>query len=188
MSTLLYAFQQTELPSDENIVRQTTHAVRDDEPAAEQDSPPEFNELRVDESPYKGLTRRTLASDWTQGEKTPPPTPELALPRLPVTQQSQQGTAAAREASGERGPGTLSYAYGIEPTIRDGGAFGDQYIAFDPDRTIQETAGQYMTPSGTDSPAVARVMRTGKSAAQDAAVAGMYRDFFSSVQSSGAGV
>jgi len=188
MSTLLYAFQATVLPADENIVRQTTHPVRDDEPAAEQDSPPEFNELRVDESPYKGLVGRTLASDWTESVRTPPPNPELAIPCMPVTKHSEQGTAATREVSGDRGPGTLAYAYGIEPTIRDGGAFGNLYMEFDPDRTINEGVGQYMTPTGTDSPTVSRVISTGKTAAQDAAAAGMYRDFFTAVQSSGAGV
>ncbi len=187
MSTLLYAFQQTELPADENRVRMTTLPVDNDAPQSEMDSPPETNEVMVDESPYKGMVNRTLASDWTERVRTGPVQPDLALPRMPVTQHSQQGTAAAREAAGQRGTGTLAYAVGIDPVIRDGMAFGNEYFAADPDRVIQETAGFYMTPTSTDSPTVARVTRTGKTAAQDAAVAGMYRDFFSSVQSAGAG-
>jgi len=85
-------------------------------------------------------------------------------------QVSSSGTAAAREASGQFGHGTASYAIGIEPTgdLREGGKLGNDYFsAGKPD--IQNGAGSYMTtPPGYDLMTSDMVAQTGKDAARQA--------------------
>jgi len=60
-------------------------------------------------------------------------------------QVSSSGTAARREEAGQSGHGTMQYAIGIEPVIRDGASYGNDYFVTN-ERNIQEGMGAYMTP------------------------------------------
>lgn len=162
-------------PADEKVVRSTATPVDNTAPAAVQDHVPDFNEKPdTDDNPNLGIVNRQLASLWVEGQQYPPfwgdEVAEQADHNLLIDRQvSTSGTAAAREAAGQFGHGTASYAVGIEPTsdLREGGKLGNDYFsAGKPD--IQETAGNYMTaPPGYDQATAAAAAYSGKGAARD---------------------
>lgn len=142
MSALFLYGDLDGVPLDEAKVRATTGPVDKDAPAAEATGAPEFAEVETDQSPLpSGLAHRMLASFWHPRQQSAPgimadlaTTPHNVI----VDQQiSTSGTAAARELAGQRGPGTIPYAEGIEPVIRDGAAFDNTYFAAGK-RDIQE--------------------------------------------------
>jgi hypothetical protein len=167
----------TGVPADENVVRSTATPALVDAPAAVQSSPPEFNEpAETDENPALGMVNRTLASHWVEGVQTAPFWgPEVNAQwehnALIDRQVSSSGTAAQREAAGEFGHGTASYAVGIEPTsdLREGGRMSNEYFAAN-DRTAQEgVTPQMEVPPGYDQAATAAAAQAGKTAAREAA-------------------
>lgn len=187
MSTLLFGHNRDLVPVDENAVRRTTDVVPpSDQPPAEMVGPPEFNEVETDLNPHTGLATRQVASDWHASEKY---SPEWALHANPTEsfaiidrQIDSSGTAAMREMAGEQGHGTMAYAIGIEPVIRDGGAYGADYFAVDP-RLIQETGGAYMTPApGQDHDAVSANASQAVRNAKDAGAAGQYASWYAALQ------
>lgn len=182
MPSLYYGLVQSgSVPADENAVRRNTAPVIEDAPPAEQEAAPDFNEVTTDGNPNLGLEPRNLASHVVPSEKYRPfwiedvdgsDAHNSAIDR----QVSSSGTAAAREAAGIFGHGTLMVTEGIEPVqdLREGGKFGNEYFTRH-DRAIQEGAGQYMSvPPGMEQNTMATVAATGKTAAQKARENAMY--------------
>lgn len=186
MTSLFFGhLSNTPVPADENVVRMTTSVVQMDAPAAEQEHAPEFNEYESDPNPTLGLATRTLASKWTQGEKQEPEWKERVddgyLHNALIDRQiSTSGHAAALEAEGRWGHGTLSYAEGIEPVHDlDGGRFGNEYFEAN-SQGANESAGNYMTPLG-DQATTAKVAVVAKSAEREAAQAALITKWYSSM-------
>jgi hypothetical protein len=172
------------VPADENVVRRNTVPVIQDAPPAEMTSAPDFNEVATDSNPALGLEPRQLASHVIPSQKSAPfwiPEVNSQTEHNAVIdrQVSTSGTAAAREAAGQFGHGTLMVTEGIEPVqdLREGGKFGNEYFKRE-DRVVQEGSGNYMSvPPGSDQTTMAMVAATGKSAAQRAREAAAYAAF-----------
>jgi hypothetical protein len=130
-------------------VRETSEPVRKDGIGAEAQHAPEWNEVETDASPQLlGLSQRMVGSDTIDTEKSAPWWAGLASADYESVidrQVSSSGSAARREEAGQSGHGTMQYALGIEPVIRDGAQYGNDYF-LSHDRDIQDGAGQYMTP------------------------------------------
>lgn len=147
MSTLLYTPFRGDTPSEQQLVRATTEPVDNDAPPEMERDVPEFNEVERAETQHAGLATSNLASHWTDSAQTAPfwsgqanVSPSFQRINAP---QSSAGYAASLEAGGQFGHGTMPYAIGIEPTIRDGAVFGLDYFAAE-QPGIQPYAGNYM--------------------------------------------
>lgn len=142
------------VPLDEAKVRATTAPVIIDAAPAEAKDSPEFNQVETDQNPnLGGLSNRNLASDWHPSEKYSPFWADSATRQHDIVineQVATSGTAAAREMSGQFGHGTMAYAVGIEPTIRSGGAFGNDYFAANKN-DIQELSAETSDRRGVSS-------------------------------------
>lgn len=185
MSTLFYAQMREPVPADESVVRSTTAPVEPDAPPAEMQGPPEFNEVETDPNPHLGMVTRQVASDWHPSERYAPGWAGTANPTesnaIVNRQIDSSGTAAAREMAGHQGHGTMAYAVGIEPVIRDGAVFGADYFAAG-ERPIQETAGADMQPApGMDRDAVSAAAGKAKTDARDANAAGLYQAWYAAM-------
>jgi hypothetical protein len=150
MSTLLYGGHVEHAPVDEQLARATTEPVDIDAPPAVEKDTPEFNEVERDHQPHAGIVTSNLASHYVPSRQYVPGwadnaqvTPSFAQVNA---QQATSGTAAAREMAGQQGHGTMAYAIGIEPVIRDGGAMGNDYFAAERPG-VQPTAGAVMEMS-----------------------------------------
>lgn len=142
------------VPQDESKVRSTVEPIRTDSISAEIQHEPDWNERTSDDSgELVGLAPRDVAGDTHDSEKYVPSWLKAATTNhnaIIDDQVSSSGTAAAREAAGIQGHGTMQYSVAIEPVIRDGAAFGNEFFQANP-AGIQEGAGAYMTPVGSDS-------------------------------------
>lgn len=141
------------VPQHESKVRSTVEPIRDDSTDAEQHKPPDWNELDTDSSgELVGLSPRVAGSDTIDTQKYPAwwiPLSGVNHNELVDNQVASSGTAASRESAGQQGHGTTQYAEGIEPVIRDGAAYGQDY--FDAgEADIQEGSGHYMAPVVSD--------------------------------------
>lgn len=188
MSSLLFGtIGSHPVPQDEQTVRMTTAPVIPDAPPAMADAAPDFNEVETDPNPTLGMSTRQLASTWHQGEKFSPSwigNVDAADEHNAIIdrQVSSSGTAAQRESAGVFGHGSMSFAEGIEPTIRDGGAFGNEYFVAER-KGIQSTAGDYMTtPPGTDQHTTASLAALAKDAARDSTQYSAYRNMWNGIQ------
>lgn len=132
----------------ESEVRSTLAPLRDDGPAESQE--PDWNEFESDGSgELTGLSTRMLAPDTHESEQYKPEWIEGASTPHNIlidAQVASSGTAAAREAAGIQGHGTMQYGEAIDPVIREAGAFGNDYFAANL-ADIQDGAGDYMTPA-----------------------------------------
>lgn len=187
MTSLLYgAVGSFPVPADENVVRMTTAPVTPDAPPAMADSAPDPQEVETDPNPLLGLATRQVASTWHASVKDAPEWSERATAKhdaLVNERIASVGTAAAREANGEFGHGTLAYAEGIEPVgdLRDGGRMGNEYFMVE-SRDIQSTSGAYMTPPlGSDADTTSRVAEAGRTASRESTVSA-YRNMWAGVQ------
>lgn len=190
MSTLFWGQYRDNIPADENTVRSTTAPVDKDAPPAEMVGRPEFNEVETDPNPNLGMVNRQLASDWNASTRYAPGWAGTANPTESFAYVNERidkvGTAADREMRGEFGHGTMAFAVGIEPVIRDGGQYGADYFAVDP-RLIQETAGDYMLPDASqDHDAVSATAGQAVRNAKDAGAAGQYAAWYGALMN-GAG-
>jgi hypothetical protein len=135
-------------PPDADAVRETMVPVRQD-PITEPDNPVEFDDAFTDRDSsgsLTGLAHRNAAPPYVRTIKYVPEFEQFEAsdqPNIVDAQISLQGTAAAREAAGVFGHGTMSYAESIEPVLREGAVLGDEYlVAIKPD--IQHGAGHYL--------------------------------------------
>lgn len=186
MSTLLYSLNRNAVPADENKLRSTADPVDEDAPAAEASGAPEWNERETDPNPnLTGLVNRQVASDWHAVEKYSPAWAAYANPTASFAEVNGKmdavGTAAAREMRGEQGHGTMAYAVGIEPTLRDGSVFGADYFAVN-EKGAQENVTNYMSVApGLDHDHVAATAGAAKGAARDAAASSQYGAWYSAM-------
>lgn len=173
------------VPADEKVVRNTATPVEHDAPAAMQADMPEMSEVETDHNPNLGMVNRQLASKWFDRTRSRPAWKNKVDDgyqhnAIIDEQVSSSGHAAAKEASGEWGHGTMPYAVGIEPVgdLRDGGKMGNEYFKTN-ERNIQDTAGtEVQPPTNYDQSVTGRVSALGKTAARNAAMAGMYDAFW----------
>lgn len=176
MSTLLIV-NHVGIPSDQKLVRSTVEGVDPEAPPAVEKDAPEFNEVERDTAPHVGLRESNLASHWIPSRQYAPGwagtaqvTPSFALLN---ERQATQGLAAEREMNGEFGHGTMGYAIGLEPTIREGGAYGNDYFVADRPG-IQPGMGTYMEPGpGFDRAISAAAAAQGARDAHESASSGM---------------
>jgi hypothetical protein len=160
---------------DEETVRATTEPVRVDAPADVDPAAPEnISEVVVATTPHAGISTAQVASHWIEGEQHAPGWADQAQvgPSFSRINDNQAvlGTAASREMSGEFGHGSASYAMALEPVLRDGAVFGQDYFAAD-HPGIQPAAGRYMESLQERDVAAANAGRASL-AAGNAAVAG----------------
>lgn len=141
------------VPQDESVARSTVEPIRRDSETAEMQHAPEYNELDTDESgELTGLAKREVGSDTRDSEQSAPFWAALATAdhnTIVDSQVATSGTAAKRENAGQFGHGTMQYALGIEPVIREGARFGNDYFTSN-EADIQDGAGSYMTPPDQD--------------------------------------
>lgn len=190
MSTLLMWQSRDGVPvADENIVRRNTYPVEADAPPAEAKGMPQPQEVETDPNPNLGMVGRQVASDWHEPTQYAP----FWGPSVDQNhdyndridrQVSTSGTAAAREAAGEFGHGTLGHAVGIEPVgdlVDPNTKMGNTYFVRN-ERDIQETAGSEMSvPPGMDRDTVGAVAGLGKDDARDATQASQYAAWYSAM-------
>lgn len=135
-------------PLTETEARETMEPIRTDGVGAESQHAPDWNEVETDASSQLiGLAPRAKGADTRDTEKSVPWWTTLASADYSSVidrQVSSSGTAARREESGQTGHGTMQYEQSMEPVIRDGAAFGNDYFVSN-DRAIQDGAGAYMT-------------------------------------------
>lgn len=152
MTSAWFLGARNAVPQTEDEVRSTVEPVRTDQ-VPELDSPPEWNEFDSDESgALVGLSPRQVSSDVHESIQYVPWWEQLATEnhnRLIDDQVATSGTAAKRESAGEQGHGTMEYSVGIEPQVRDGAAYGNEYFVTH-SKLIQDGSGNYMTPPDTD--------------------------------------
>lgn len=167
-------------PLTEEEANTTIEPIRDDPEMAEAQHAPEFNEIDTDESgELTGLAPRLVGSDTIDTDKYAPWWADAATENhnaIIDNQVASSGTAAARELAGQQGHGTMQYAQGIEPVIRDGGMFGNDYFLSNY-ATIQDGAGDYMNPLGDDNWANAVAQSVGTSNSRDAYNDSLYASF-----------
>lgn len=181
MSTSLILSQnRAETPREENDVRSTTNVVREDAPSAVADHTPQFNETDIfDPETEGGLTDRNLYGHVVPSQQYVPAIGNANTDfGAPIDSQiSTAGTAPARESAGEWGHGSMQIVESIEPTIREGGAMGNDYFSAQT-RQIQRGMRTDLVgarnPDGSDA---ASDQQVGKTAARDAANAALYARF-----------
>lgn len=170
---------QVGVETSEPIAQATTGPVRDDGPA-EMPNAPEFNEIETDQSgELTGLAQRNLAGDTTVIEKYSPwwLAKASSLFNAPIDEQvSSSGTAAAREAEGQSGHGTMQFTQSIDPVLHDGMVMGNDYFQSNP-MDVQEGAGSYMTPTDVDNFANALNQARGTDNSRLAAQSSLYSAF-----------
>jgi hypothetical protein len=186
MASIMFGtLSTTGVPADEKVVRSTATPVDHNAPAAMQTDMPQMSEVETDHNPNLGMVNRQLASRWFERIRSRPEWKQRVDDgyehnAIIDRQVSSSGTAAAKEATGEWGHGTIPHAIGIEPVgdLTDGGKMGNEYFKTN-ERDIQETAGMEMQPpTNYDQGVTGRVSATGKTSARQAAMAGMYNAFW----------
>lgn len=165
-------------------VRSTVTTVTDDVPSVATGVPEQGN-LETDPNTDGGLTPHAVASKVTPREKYAPATESRGDHMTVVNARiSSSGTAAAREAAGEWGHGTLP-VYDAMTRPADGTAFDETYFKRE-ERGANATAGAYMTPHNeADQATLEKVQQVGKSRAREDNVniyQAMYSNLMNGVQ------
>lgn len=141
------------VPQTENEVRSTVEPIRTDGDNAEAHRDPDWNEFSSDNSgELVGLTPRVKGAETTDSEKYTRGDLGLAAQNhnaLIDNQVASSGTAARREEAGLWGHGTMQYAESLDPVIRPGGAYGNDFFNVMKPPT-QDGAGDFMTVTDTD--------------------------------------
>lgn len=168
------------VPQTESEVRSTVEPIRNDDASVEMPHAPEFNEFDTDESgELVGLSPRVVIGPTDDTQKYAPWWARLAdEPHNIIVdrQVASSGTAAAREMNGEQGHGTMQYTESLEPVIRDGARFGNDYFVAN-EMVAQEGAGSYMTPPDTDNWLVAVAADRADRQSRQAFMSTQYRAF-----------
>lgn len=165
---------------EESEAQSTVEPIRTDNSEAEAEAAPEFNMAESDDSGQLiGLSPRVVGSATEYPEKSTPDIPLYSQNHNEIidNQVASSGTAAAREAAGQRGHGTMQYAEGIEP-LNPAQVYGNDYFKV-PDPGIQSQAGLYMTPgdNGNNWPSAVAQAAAVK-ASRDAFRSTQYANFF----------
>lgn len=182
MGLFLTGVRPTPVSADEESVRSTLEPVDPGAPPAEAPDAPAFNQPFFPNNPHNGLSGGQVASDWVEGRHQNPFWARLANPTASFAQINGQvdssGRAAGRELAGD-GQGGMAYAEGIEPVIRDGGAFGADYFAVE--RTgIQPTMGNEMSLApGLERDEISAANAAALAGSRRAASASLYQAWFS---------
>lgn len=185
MNPLLYnGHYATGLSEDE--AQSTVEPVRTDGSEAELVSAPEWNAVEADDSGQLiGLSPRVVGSHTTGKEKSAPVAVTLGTydgPRYGNdsidSQVASSGTAAAREAAGQRGPGTILKEEGIEP-LNPAQVYGNDYFLRD-SLSANEGSGSYMTPQEGDNWAQQVAQSQAQNASRKAYLSTQYDAFFGS--------
>jgi hypothetical protein len=176
VSTALYALHAGHSPADQELARATTENLNVDEPADLEQGVPEFNETVRADTQHAGITTSNLAPPYVEGHKYAPEWSGQAQVGPSFSRindrQATAGTAAAREEAGQFGHGTMPVTIGIEPIIRDGGAYGDDYFGVEkPGIQPGMSAMMEMAP-GYDTDVTGVVTNNAKLASHDAASSG----------------
>lgn len=180
-------YESAGVQADEAVVRHNSTPVSNDTPPAEAQGAPEWNEREFDSNPLLGLDTRQVASDWHESEQSVPHwqsrvDSNSGHAEVINRQVSSSGTAAQREASGQHGPGSMAYAVGIEPTIRDGAAFGNDYFVTAPSEGANPTTDfeRGVQPARDQSREdIGAAAYYGAQGSRDAAAAGLYSAWYS---------
>lgn len=159
-TTLILAGQANRagVPQDPESVRSTVTTVQDDAPPSVAESAPDYNQVFTDPETEGGLTPSQVASHVAPSEKYAPEM--IATTQVADAIQTRvndniatSGTAAAREAAGVYGHGTMKIVEGIEPAIVDGHGFGPDYFAAGAPAGT-ELARPFMTANAPTDPSV----------------------------------
>lgn len=175
MSTALFALHAGNSPADEELARATTERLNVSEAADVETGVPEFNETVRATTQHAGITTSNLAPPYIESHKYAPEYAAQAQVGPSFSRindhQATAGTAAQREEAGQYGHGTMPVTIGIEPVLREGGAFGDDY--FDAGKPgIQPGMSAMMeTAPGYDADITGAVAGRAKSTSHDAASA-----------------
>lgn len=176
MSTALFALHAGNSPADQELARATTERLNVDESPDVEPGVPEFNETVRATEQHAGITTSNLAPPYTESHKYAPEYAGQAQVGPSFSRindrQATAGTAAQRELAGQYGHGTMPVTIGIEPIVRDGGTFGDDYFGVDkPGIQPGMSAMMEMAP-GYDSDITGALAGRGKTNSHDAASAG----------------
>lgn len=184
VSALWYVGDNQPVADNPDAMRITDGPIRSNDSETEPIAAPDWNEKDTDDSPeLTGFAHREQASYTVESEQYSPWWAAAASDKshneIIDNQVASSGTAAAREMAGQQGHGTMQYAIGIEPEIRDGANFGNDYFKRD-SAVIQDGMGDYMTPSDTDNwgqqVVQANAERASRQAYQDSLYASLFMD------------
>lgn len=176
-----YVGNEEAVPSNPDAARITAETIRSNDSDTEPIAPPEWNEVETDSSSeLTGLAHREKASYVKPSAQYVPflATADENHNAIIDNQVSSSGTAAQREAAGIYGHGTMQVVEGIEPQIRDGAAFGNDYFVVGKS-DVQAGAGDYMSPTPTDNWAQAVVQAQAAQASREARQDSLYAAFLS---------
>jgi len=148
MSTMWFVGAKHPVNTHPDVVRDTLDKTETDRSGpAEITSAPGWNQFASDkDSALVGLSPRQMSGDVHESVQSVPFWKGLATQDFesPIDSQvATSGTAARREASGQFGHGTAEYTESIEPVIREGAAYGNDYFVR-AGAVIQDGAGSYM--------------------------------------------
>lgn len=147
MTSLLTQFPST-VPISEEVARSTVEPITDPDLTAEAPpDTPEYNQFINDPTIQPGISVHQAGSYWNENQRGPN-TDTAAVSRLFNAaidiQVSSAGRAATIEATEVYGHGTMPWAEGIEPVIREGAEYGEDYFSAGKP-AIQQTTGDYMS-------------------------------------------
>jgi hypothetical protein len=165
------------IPDEEDV--RSTLRPRTDEPAAKLSAPPEWNETATYAEPLNGLAERNLGGYITPSERYR----QTGIDRAGADyesrvnrQVSSAGRAARLEDAGVWGHGTMMRTESIEPVIREGASFGEDYFEGN-SPGVQSTMGVEITGQIGDLNLRALTLAQQDAASHQAAQAAAYTQF-----------
>lgn len=155
--------------------RSTVTVVQADAPPSEAPHAPDINETFSDPHTEGGLTTRQVASHVIPRERYVPHIGDANEDHNAIIdrQISTSGTAAAREAAGEWGHGTLQITEGIEPAIGEPYG-GDYFVAERPEFPASQMSPAAATDPATNAAAQAGAVENARAAVQGSLYDALY--------------
>lgn len=170
MTGLLFTPNRSAVPSSSEEVRTTITVVDNDAAPAVAERAPGYNDVDTDHDTAGGLTPRQLGAFVVPSVRYVPHVGNANSTELfdrVNDQVSTSGTAAAREAAGVWGHGTLKITESIEPAVHDGAQLGADYFAAST-RPLAGSGDQMSPAQSADPDTVAQSAATGASASRAA--------------------
>lgn len=169
MVNMLLSVRRAPIPASEAEVRSTMTVVDNNTPSAAETEAPDWNETSSDPDSEGGLTTHQESAYRVPSVRSVPAvigTAQNTGVNDVNARISSSGTAAAREAVGIRGHGTMNFSQSIEPTFPDGHQLGGDYFALERNRAVSDM----MSPAALPDPATAAAAQaTATANARDAA-------------------